>query len=336
VLAVQAWEAMISKPIVENAVDPRSAPTIGSPLLVPFDGSANAEAVFPFVPSLVNDGKKVILLQVIPEPRPLKSPLGKTVLSADDLRRASETAAHADLARAADRLASIDPDLEIEQIVASGDPSDAIADVAVRVGARAMLLSSQGISGTGPGGFGSVAARVVRSTPVPVMIVQPSGRAGNQPPIARFVVAHDGSERASRVLPLVQDLAARLNIPIHVIAVVEHEESPIPAGAAARIDPHLRDEVLADALNLARRNLEETGATLLRHGLPASWQVLTGPVAPAIIDVCSSRDVLVFTSHGHSRGRWLLGSVAEKLIRESPVPVILLRTPPDQDEDART
>jgi nucleotide-binding universal stress UspA family protein len=317
-------------------MDSRSAPTIGSPLLIPFDGSANAEAVFPFVPFLVHNGKKVILLQVIPEPRPLLSPLGRTMLSADDLRRASETAARADLARAAGLLARVAPDLEIEQVVASGDPSDVITDVAVRVGARTMLLASQGISGTGPGGFGSVVARVVRSTPVPVMIVQPNARGVDQAPIARFIVPHDGSERASRVLPLVRDLAARLNTPVHVIAVVEHEESPIPAGAAARIDPHLRDEILADALNLARRNLEEAGATLLRHGLPASWQVLTGPVAAAIIDVCSARDVLVFTSHGHSRGRWLLGSVAEKLIRESPVPVILLRTPPGEDEDGRT
>jgi nucleotide-binding universal stress UspA family protein len=316
-------------------MEAHGAPTIGSPLLVPFDGSANAEAVFQFIPLLASNGKKVILLQVIPEAQPLLSPLGKIMLTAEELLSASEMAARADLARAAARLEIQAPEIEIEQIVETGDPSDVISAVAVRCGARALLLASQGVSGTGPGGFGSVVARAVRSSPVPVMVVQPSSPVNTHSPIARIVVAHDGSERASRVLPMVQDLAARLNTPVHMVTVVEHEESPIPAGAAARIDPHLRDEIYADALNLARRNLEETGATLLRHGLPASWQVLTGPAAPAIIESCSARDVLVITSHGHSRGRWKLGSVAEKLIRESPVPVILLRTPPDQDEDSR-
>jgi nucleotide-binding universal stress UspA family protein len=326
---------MTAKAIVENAMDVNGAPAIGSPLLVPFDGSANAEAVFRFIPLLVHNGKKVILLQVIPEAQPLLSPLGKIMLTAEELRGASEMAARADLARAAAQLETLAPELKIEQIVETGDPSDVFRDVAIRCGARGLLMASQGVSGTGPGGFGSVVARAVRTTPVPVMVVQPNAPVNNHSPIARFVVAHDGSERASRVLPLVQDLAARLNIPVHMVTVVEHEESPIPAGAASHIDPHLRDEVYADALNRARQNLEETGATLLRQGLSASWQVLTGPAAPAIIESCSARDVLVITSHGYSRGGWKLGSNAEKLIRESPVPIILLRTPPDQNEGSK-
>jgi nucleotide-binding universal stress UspA family protein len=75
------------------------------------------------------------------------------------------------------------------------------------------------------------------------------------------------------------------------------------------------------------------GARFLRQGLPATWQVLTGPAATAIIDACAPRDVLVITSHGRSGSRWPLGSVAEKLIRESLVPVILLRTPPEPAEE---
>ena len=72
--------------------------------------------------------------------------------------------------------------------------------------------------------------------------------------------------------------------------------------------------------------VEAAGAQLMRHGLSASWQVLSGPAAAAIIEACDDRDVLVITSHGQSNSRWVLGSVAEKLMRESRVPVILLRT----------
>ncbi|MGH2617121.1 MAG: universal stress protein, partial [Thermomicrobiales bacterium] len=65
-------------------------------------------------------------------------------------------------------------------------------------------------------------------------------------------------------------------------------------------------------------------------GIPASWHVLTGAAAAAIISACTPRDVLVITSHGEGESHWMLGSVAEKLLREAPVPVILLRTPPEQ------
>ena len=65
----------------------------------------------------------------------------------------------------------------------------------------------------------------------------------------------------------------------------------------------------------------------MRLGLPASWQVLAGPAAATIMGASGPHDVLVITSHGRGGSRWPLGSVAEKLVRESPVPVILLRTP---------
>jgi nucleotide-binding universal stress UspA family protein len=272
----------------------------------------------------------VILLQVVPEAHSVRNPMGDIMLSADEVRQIAEAAALADLNRAAARLSSLAPDLQVNQVVETGDPSQRIVDVAIRSRARGILLSTQGVSATGPGGFGSVVGRVARTSPVPVMLVQPNATAGGPDVIARLVIAHDGSERCARVLPLAQNLARRLSAHVHVVAVVQDEESALPASVAAAIDPHLRDEARADALNLARRRVETAGAQFLRQGLPASWQVLTGPAAPAIIDACAPRDVLVITSHGQSGSRWLLGSVAEKLVRESHVPVVLLRTAPGE------
>jgi nucleotide-binding universal stress UspA family protein len=300
--------------------------TIGSPLLVPFDGSAHAECVFPYVALLADGDQDVILLQVVPEVQSVNSPLGDVMLSASDLRQATETAARADLDRAAAQLTSAAPSLRIERLVETGDPSQRISQVATHRQARGILLSSQGVSATGPSGFGTVVGRIVSMSPVPVMVVRPSGIAPDPDLVARFVIAHDGSEHAARAVPLAQELARRLSAHIHIITVVEDEESPLSGGVAATIDPHLRDEVQADALNLARHRVEGTGAQLMRQGLPASWQVLAGPAAPAIIATCVDRDVLVITSHGQSNSPWVLGSVAEKLLRDSRVPVILLRT----------
>jgi nucleotide-binding universal stress UspA family protein len=300
--------------------------TIGSPLLVPFDGSAHAESVFPYVALLADGDQDVILLQVVPEAQSVNSPLGEVMLSASDLRQATETAARADLDRAAAQLTSAAPSLRIERLVETGDPSQRISQVATRRQARGILLSSQGVSATGPSGFGTVVGHVVSMAPVPVMVVRPNGIAPDPDLVARFVIAHDGSEHAARAVPLAQDLARRLSAHIHIITVVEDEESPLSGSVAATIDPHVRDEAQGDALNLARHRVEGTGAHLMRQGLPASWQVLAGPAAPAIIAACVDRDVLVITSHGQSSSRWVLGSVAEKLLRDSRVPVILLRT----------
>ena len=307
-------------------MDAPSEATMGPPLLVPFDGSAHAESVLPYLTLLADGDGEVILLQVVPEPHAVNSPMGDVMLSASELRQAAERAARADLERAAAKVASVAPSLRVEQLVEIGDPSQRISEVAIRRHARGIVLSSQGTSATGPGGFGTVAGRVVSMTPVPVMVVRPNGIAPDLNLVARLVIAHDGSEHAARALALAQDLARRISAHIHLISVVEDEESPLSAGVAATIDPHLREEAQADALNLARGRVEGAGAQLMRHGLPASWEVLTGPAAAAIIAACSHRDVLVITSHGHGNSRWVLGSVAEKLLRESGVPVILLRT----------
>jgi nucleotide-binding universal stress UspA family protein len=277
--------------------------------------------------ALLADGdREVVLLQVVPEAQSVSSPMGNVILSANELRQATETAAHADLDRAAAMVAAVAPSLRIEQLVETGDPSRRISDVAIRRKARGIVLSSQGTSATGLGGFGTVVGRVVSMAPVPVMVIRPNDIAPEPDLVARIVIAHDGSEHAARALPLAQDLARRLSAHIHLVTVVEDEESPLSASVAASIDPHLRDEAQADVLNLARRRVERVGAQFLRQGLPASWQVLTGSAASAIIAACVERDVLVITSHGQSNSRWVLGSVAEKLLRESRVPVILLRT----------
>ena len=106
--------------------------TIGSPLLVPFDGSVHAESVFPYVALLADGDQDVILLQVVPEAQSVNSPLGNVMLSASELRQATETAARADLDRAAAQLASVAPSLRMEQLVVTGDPSQRISEVAVR------------------------------------------------------------------------------------------------------------------------------------------------------------------------------------------------------------
>src|SRR3954465_9895183 len=87
-------------------------PSIGSPLLIPFDGSVNAEVVLPHVPCLVGTDRKVVLMQVVPTAQAITSPLGTEMWSPEEVQRLSRIAAEADLGRAAATIREQLPEAE--------------------------------------------------------------------------------------------------------------------------------------------------------------------------------------------------------------------------------
>jgi nucleotide-binding universal stress UspA family protein len=71
--------------------------------------------------------------------------------------------------------------------------------------------------------------------------------------------------------------------------------------------------------------LTQAAERLQHEGVATTWAILRGSPFLAITDAVKPGDVIVMTSRGRGGARrWLLGSVAEKLIREGPVPVVLV------------
>src|SRR5262245_27922911 len=121
-------------------------PSIGSPLLIPFDGSVNAEVVLSYISCLLDADWKVILLQVVPTAHAVTSPMGKEMLSPEELQRRTEVAARSDLDRATKRIGEQNAEAQIDQVVEVGEPAERIMHVAATRGVRAILLASQGYS----------------------------------------------------------------------------------------------------------------------------------------------------------------------------------------------
>jgi nucleotide-binding universal stress UspA family protein len=74
---------------------------------------------------------------------------------------------------------------------------------------------------------------------------------------------------------------------------------------------------------------------LMNRDERATWEVRVGKPAQEIVAALKPGDLLVLTTH--ARGgitRWLLGSIANHLVRESPVPVLLVR--PDERHGGST
>lgn len=134
----------------------------------------------------------------------------------------------------------------------------------------------------------------------------------------RILVPLDGSELAESILPYVEDLAATHKSKIVLLRV-----------ALAHTLPG-QDEITAEveAIREAEEYLKVIEERLKKKGLDVESHVRYGKGPEEIIDFCQEPDIDVVAMFTHGRtgvGRWLLGSVAEKVVRHCPVPTLLFR-----------
>jgi nucleotide-binding universal stress UspA family protein len=287
-------------------------------ILVPTDGSAGAAAalaVAELIPS-----RRVRLLTVEPD---VGGPMLASVPELESWRADREREGRAALERAGEPLRR--QGRKVETAVGFGDPADLIVQGAAEADADLIVMGSHGRGGGGRFLYGSVADRVARHGPCPTLIVRGGGQAVSAPPLTRVVVPLDGSALAERALPTAAALANDLGLPIHLVRVVEGDllRAAVRAGvhaAAAYAAAQEAARVEAEAyLAASTRGLRD-------QDLAATSEVRAGSPAPDLLAVLRPGDLVVLTTHG--RGgvrRWLLGSVAEKLVRSAPAAVLLVR-----------
>lgn len=274
------------------------------PILVPLDGSPDAEQALPYAEALAEPGCQLILLEVGEDPDSEFFLL--------------------------DRHAGSCARLE----TANGDPAEQILRVARDLGVGAIVMTTHGRGALGRWAFGGVADAVTRRSPVPVMVVRP-GEAMPEPEMRRLVVPLDGSPLAEAALPFAQALAQQLRIPVRLLTAVD-PVSLVPSAVAPALafDAEVYSDTL-DRLRSAAQGWLTTASDRLREaGIEASGEIIPGSPYVALADALQPGDVVVMTSHGRSGvTRVLLGSVAEKLIREGPSPVILVPAATGDEND---
>lgn len=141
----------------------------------------------------------------------------------------------------------------------------------------------------------------------------------------RVVVPLDGSPFAEEALPHATQLANLLTAPLHLVRVVDlsHVQGYGPFGMA--IESFSLEELGAEEHESARAYLAQQERDLAGHGATVTTELRQGMVARELLAIITQEDVVVMASHGRSGvTRWFLGSVAEDLVRRSPVPVLLI------------
>jgi nucleotide-binding universal stress UspA family protein len=296
-----------------TAIEPRR-------ILLPTDFSAAAAQAFPQAVWFARRfGARITLVYVVPATLPAEVSHIGIVL--EENRLASE----AEKTLAGVRNRELPADLEVDTLVLRGGPCHEICLAAARLGTDLIVLSTHGHGGLKHALLGSTTERVVRQAPCPVLTIR-----GQIVPIrlpddapcrfGRILVPTDFSRASATAMGCAAALVGSCGACVTLLHVVEPPD--YPAWGYAHLS--FRDNKLK---KIARRKLEGLRAELsLDPG--AAVMVRTGDAALKIVETAEEQktDLIVISTRGHSGlARLLLGSVAEKVVRLAPCPVLVMR-----------
>jgi nucleotide-binding universal stress UspA family protein len=288
-------------------------------LLFPTDGSDAAAAAFEHVLDIAAEhGSTVHVLNVADTNRD-----SVTILRGDAVD-VLESEGEKIVREAADR--ADERGVEAITDVVQGAPYRAIVDYADARDVDLVVMPTRGRGGLERLLLGSTTARVVRQSDVPVLTLRPNGDAVEYP-YRNVLVPTDGSDGARTALGVGIDVANAAGAGLHVLSVVD----------TASLGVDVRTDIQSASLREgAERIVEEATTSATEAGVGSvSGTVGEGTsIHRAIGSYVEDHDIdlVVLGTHGRTGfDRYVLGSVAEKLVRTSAVPVLTVREPADEE-----
>lgn len=300
-------------------------------ILVPLDGSDASRAALTYATHI--PCRELMLLHVSVDDEVLVPEWATDWADADEEDASLDTVLEyvaSDL-RTAERNVIVETRLGdvAEEIIEAGRDADLVVMMTHGRGAAGRMI------------FGSIADRVVRHGQTPTLLLR-IGELTREPRAPkRIAIALDGSDLAEQAMPEAARLARIGNLPLVLLRAVGDDEIR-QAARPHRIEgapPHEQSPTLYQdthdaVMREAADYLEEHAATLREQGIEVETQVLDGTAVFALMRAVDAEDILVLTTRGQGGfKRWSIGSVAEKLVREAPCPVLLNRVVRGDGED---
>jgi nucleotide-binding universal stress UspA family protein len=280
-------------------------------ILVPTDGSDCAQAAVGYAEDLATRYGARVHALCVADARTLENAPQSDQLKQDRAELAERTR---------DRLS--EGGVEAERAVRTDTPHTAILRYATEQGVDLVVMGTHGRTGVERYLLGSVTEKVVRLSDVPVLTVKAEAEGDVTYPYTDILVPTDGSAGAEAAIDPAVDVARVYGARVHALAAVD----PMAVGVDVRSDAIL--DALEESAQSAVETVEQraTDASVstveptIRHGTP--YRAIRAYVEEQDIDL------VVMGTHGRSGiERYLLGSVAEKTVRTSPVPVMTVRSP---------
>ena len=149
----------------------------------------------------------------------------------------------------------------------------------------------------------------------------------------KIMVPLDGSELAECVMPHVEAITTGCKITnVVFVRVVAPIQLParLPAQGELGFQEKDRREMDKQRKKAAADYLEKIVQKTAIEGAVLGYEVLEGKVAETLAQWAEQNgvDLIIIASHGRSGvGRWVMGSVADRLLRSVCVPVMMIRAP---------
>ncbi|HEY33596.1 MAG TPA: universal stress protein [Dehalococcoidia bacterium] len=222
--------------------------------------------------------------------------------------------------------------VEIRGELVIGYPAEEILRYADENKADIILMTTHGYSGLLRWAMGSVADKVLRASRVPVFLarVDSTEEITDTRWLPRIIIVPlDGSELAEAVLPHVETLARQRGAELEEIVLLKVCEYPFVAVEYPEDDgTRYINWAIEQCKNVSKEYLTRVKKRLEDTGLKISIEVLMGNTADEIIDYTKQNpcNLIVMSTHGRSGvGRWVFGSVANKILHGVSNPVFLVR-----------
>jgi len=146
----------------------------------------------------------------------------------------------------------------------------------------------------------------------------------------KIMVPLDGSELAECVLPHVETFAKARGVESIVFVRVVEPFSLTPVRGDPEFTEEQIKEIDARSVAAARNYLDQLVSRLDYGSVNIQAEVLTGKAAETLAEYAQKQgvDLIIIATHGRSGiSRWVWGSVADRLLRSSRVPVLMVRVP---------
>ncbi|HJP59585.1 MAG TPA: universal stress protein [Gemmatimonadaceae bacterium] len=215
-------------------------------------------------------------------------------------------------------------EIHVSTAVLDGIVNTTLVDYARRSKIDLVVMSSHLRGGFKRATLGSVTDYLIRNSDIPVLIAKPSLLEGDDASTTgfdRIVVTLDGSPLAEQIMPHVSTLASALGTSVNLLRVL----TPQTYSQQRIMQPGLPwwDEAMANANSY----LAEIAGRLEKSGIAASKDVTIADDVPAAIVDYAMRVkadlIAIATSGAGGFKRLFLGSVADRVTRQSPISMLV-------------
>jgi nucleotide-binding universal stress UspA family protein len=285
---------------------------IYSRVLVPLDGSSAAEFAIRFASDLATKHDADLVLLYLEH---LSGQGGESGSAADGANGQERISAYLEGLRKELRAADV---RAYTQYVPARDLAEALHKVIDLERISAVVMSTQGRAAMLRWLFGSSVERAINEFPVPLLLVRPMYQ--------RIVVPLDGSRWSESAIPRAAELARVHDAELILLHVYQPKGGDYADQWALAGQQRIADqpyEQMQEQLIALRNSLRQEGLrareVIIRGGSPAQ----------AICDYVETEEgisLVVMSTHGRTGlARWLMGSVAQQVLKHARCPVMLVQ-----------